>query len=162
MSKAHPIVLYIRDVDKLLSRSQRMYNMFQKMMERLSGSLLILGSEILDLGLEDKLDDDRLTALFPYNIEIRPPDDEKHLISWKTQLEKDMKLIQAQDNKNHVVEVLSANDLECHDLDSVCMADTMALSRNIEEIVMAAVSHHLMNTRDPDYRNGRLVISSGR
>ncbi|KAL6961890.1 hypothetical protein U1Q18_041808 [Sarracenia purpurea var. burkii] len=104
--------------------------------------------------------EERLALLFPYDIEIKPPEDETHLVSWKSQLEEDMKVIQFQDNKNHIAEVLAANDLECDDLGSICHADTMVLSNYIEEIVVSAVSYHLMNNKDPDYRNGKLLISS--
>ncbi|KAJ0049648.1 hypothetical protein Pint_15074 [Pistacia integerrima] len=160
VSKTSPIVLYLRDVEKLLSRSPRIYNLFQKMMKKLSGSVLILGSHIVDLANDSREVDERLTALFPYNIEIRPPEDETHLVSWKSQLEEDMRKIQAQDNRNHIMEVLSANDLDCDDLDSINMADTIALSNYIEEIVVSAISYHLMNNKDTEYRNGKLVISS--
>jgi hypothetical protein len=155
-------VLYIRDVDNFLFRSQRIYNLFQKMLKKLSGSVLILGSRLIDPDNDYRDVDERLTALFPYNIEIRPPEDESHLVSWKCQLEEDMKMIQVQDNKNHIMEVLSANDLDCGDLDSICMSDTMVLGDYIEEIVVSAISYHLMNNRDPEYRNGKLVISSNR
>ncbi|OMP06102.1 hypothetical protein COLO4_08338 [Corchorus olitorius] len=160
VSKATPIVLYLRDVDYLLSRSQRIYNLFQKMLAKLSGNVLILGSRVVDLSNDDRQVDERLSALFPYNIEIRPPEDEKHLVSWKSQLEKDMRMIQAQDNRNHIMEVLSANDLDCDDLESICVADTMALGKYIEEVVVSAISYHLMNNKEPEYRNGKLVISS--
>ncbi|KAJ4711984.1 P-loop containing nucleoside triphosphate hydrolases superfamily protein [Melia azedarach] len=160
VSKTNPIVLYIRDIEKLLFRSQRTYNLFQKMMNKLSGSVLILGSRIVDLNNDSREVDEKLTAIFPYNIEIRPPEDENHLVSWKSQLEDDMKMIQAQDNRNHIMEVLSANDLDCDDLDSINVADTMVLSNYIEEIVVSAISYHLMNNRDTEYRNGKLVISS--
>lgn len=162
VSKTSPIVLYLRDVDKFLSRSQRIYNLFHKMLKKLSGSVLILGSRILDPGNDYREVDEKLSALFPYNIEIRPPEDESHLVSWKCQLEEDMKMIQVQDNKNHITEVLSSNDLDCDDLDSICVADTMVLSNYIEEIVVSAISYHLMNNKDPEYRNGKLVISSKR
>ncbi|BBH03412.1 P-loop containing nucleoside triphosphate hydrolases superfamily protein, partial [Prunus dulcis] len=160
VSNTCPVVLYLRDVDKLLSRSQRIYNLFQKMLKKLSGAVLILGSRIVDLGEDKREVDERLTALFPYNIEIRPPENESHLVSWNTQLEEDMKMIQVQDNKNHIMEVLSSNDLDCDDLGSICIADTIDLSNYIEEIVVSAVSYHLMNNKDPEYRNGKLVISS--
>lgn len=52
------------------------------------------------------------------------------------------------------------NDLECDDLGSICLSDTMCLSKYIEEIVVSAVSYHLMNNKDPDYRNGKLVLST--
>ncbi|CAL5337565.1 unnamed protein product [Camellia sinensis] len=90
------------------------------------------------------------------------PEDETHLVSWKSQLEEDMKMIQYQDNKNHIIEVLAANDLDCDDLGSICAADTMVLGNYIEEIVVSAVSYHLMNNKDPEYGHGKLVISSSR
>lgn len=160
VSKTNPIVLYIRDVENLLFRSQRMYSLFQKMLTKLSGPNLILGSRMLDLDSDFKEVDERLTLLFPYNIEIKPPENETHFGSWKSQLEEDMKMIQIQDNRNHIAEVLVANDLECDNLSSICLADTMILSNYIEEIVVSAVSYHLMNNKDPGYRNGKLVISS--
>ncbi|KAK4260629.1 hypothetical protein QN277_003722 [Acacia crassicarpa] len=159
VSKTYPIVLYLRDVDKLLNRSQRTYKLLQKMLEKLSGPVLILGSRVLDPGNDYSEVDEKIVSVFPYNIEIRPPDDESHLVSWKTQLEEDMKKIQVQDNKNHILEVLSANDLDCDDLDSICVADTMVLSNYIEEIVVSAISYHLMRNKDPEYRNGKLVMS---
>lgn len=162
ISKTSPIILYLRDVDKLLCRSQRIYVLFQRMLKRLSGPVLILGSRLVDLGDDYREVDERVTSSFPYNIEIRPPEDETHLVSWKNQLEDDMKMIQYQDNRNHITEVLAANDLDCDDLGSICLADTTTLSNYIEEIVVSAISYHLMNTRDPDYRNGKLVISSAR
>ncbi|KAG7952982.1 hypothetical protein I3843_12G087300 [Carya illinoinensis] len=160
VSKTMPIVLYLRDVDKFLLRSQKIYNFFQKMLKKLSGLVLILGSRIMDPDNDYGDVDERLTALFPYNIEIRPPEDESHLVSWRSQLEDDMKMIQVQDNRNHIVEVLSSNDLDCDDLDTIRVEDTMVLSNYIEEIVVSAISYHLMNNKDPEYRNGKLVISS--
>lgn len=155
-------MVYLRDVDKLIFKSQRTYNLFQKMMKKLLASVLILGSRIVDLSNDQREVDGRVTALFPYNIEIRPPEDENHLVSWKSQLEEDMKMMQAKDNRNHIMEVLSANDLDCDDLDSINVADTMVLGNYIEEIVVSAVSYHLMNNEDTDYRNGKLIISSER
>ncbi|KAL5984717.1 hypothetical protein ACLOJK_041339 [Asimina triloba] len=159
VSKTDPIVLYLRDVEKLL-RSQRAYNLFQKLLRKLSGPVLILGSRTLDLDNDYGEVDERLSILFPYNIEIKPPEDETHLVSWKSKLEEDMKMIKFQDNRNHIIEVLAANDLDCDDLGSICVPDTMVLSNYIEEIVVSAISHHLMNTKEPEYRNGKLVISS--
>ncbi|KAG5155631.1 hypothetical protein JHK82_013600 [Glycine max] len=160
VSKTYPIVLYLRDVDRLLYKSQRIYNLFQKMLKKLSGPILILGSRVIDSGNDYEEVDEKLNSLFPYNIEIRPPEDESHLVSWKSQLEEDMKMIQVQDNKNHIMEVLAATDLDCDDLDSIFVADTMILSNYIEEIIVSAISYHLMKNKDTEYRNGKLVISS--
>ncbi|KAL1830204.1 hypothetical protein ACET3Z_008616 [Daucus carota] len=160
MSKTSPMVLYLRDVDRLLWRSQRMYILFHKMLKKLTGSVLILGSRIAEPDDDNREVDERLTSVFPYTIEIKPPEDETRLVSWKSQLEKDMKMIQHQDTRNHVMEVLAANDLDCDDLASICLEDAEILSNYIEEIVVSAISYHLMNTKDPEYRNGKLVISS--
>ncbi|KAL1213914.1 ATPase family AAA domain-containing protein FIGL1 [Cardamine amara subsp. amara] len=161
VSKANPIVLYLRDVENFLFRSQRIYNLFHKLLQKLSGPVLILGSRIVDLSSEDAQEiDEKLSAVFPYNIDIRPPEDETHLVSWKSQLERDMNMIQTQDNRNHIMEVLSENDLICDDLESISFEDTKVLSNYIEEIVVSALSYHLMNNKDPEYRNGKLVISS--
>ncbi|MFS7941938.1 putative AAA+ ATPase domain, ATPase, AAA-type, core, AAA ATPase, AAA+ lid domain-containing protein [Helianthus anomalus] len=162
VSKSSPMVLYLRDVEKLLCRSQRVYSLFQKMLKKISGPVLIIGSQVVDLEKDYRELDERITSVFPYNIEIKPPQEENHLVSWKSQLEEDMKMIQFQDNRNHISEVLAANDLDCDDLASICVADTIDLSKYIEEIVVSAISYHLTHTKNPEYRNGKLVISTAR
>ncbi|KAJ3694570.1 hypothetical protein LUZ60_010050 [Juncus effusus] len=158
VSKKSPIILYIRDVEKLLFKSQRMYTLFQKMLEKLTGPVLLLGSRITDSESDFSDPDENLSLLFPYNIEIKPP--ESGLGNWKSKLEEDMRTMQVKDNRNHINEVLGMNDLECEDLEKVCFGDTIVLGKYIEEIVVSAISYHLMNCKNPEYRNGKLVISS--
>uniref|UniRef100_A0A8R7P851 DUF7751 domain-containing protein n=2 Tax=Triticum urartu TaxID=4572 RepID=A0A8R7P851_TRIUA len=160
VAESDPIILYIRDVDHFLHRSQRTYSMFQRMLAKLSGQVLILGSRLLNSDAEYSDVDDRVSTLFPYHVDIKPPQEEIHLNGWKTQMEEDARKIQIQDNRNHIVEVLSANDLDCDDLSSICQADTMVLSNYIEEIIVSAVSYHLVHTNDPEYKNGKLLLSS--
>ncbi|XP_052186323.1 uncharacterized protein LOC127797443 isoform X2 [Diospyros lotus] len=160
VSRTSSMILYVRDVERTLLHSGRLCKLFDRMLKKLSGSVLILGSRILDSEDDCGEMNERLALLFPYNIEIKPPDDETHLISWKVQLEEDMKAMKFQDNKNRIAEVLASNDLDCDDLGSICQADTMVLSNYIEEIVVSAISYHLMNNKNPEYRNGKLVISS--
>ncbi|XP_078431752.1 uncharacterized protein LOC144703461 [Wolffia australiana] len=160
VAKVSPIILYVRNVEKVLSRSQRMYSLFQKMLHKLTGPVLVIGSRIYDYEPDEKEVEERFKILFPYNIAISPPEDHELMVSWNYKLEADMKLIKLQDNRNHILEVLAANDLECDDLGSICLADTMALGMYIEEAVMSAVSYHLMNNKVPEYRNGKLLISS--
>ncbi|KAL0321497.1 UNVERIFIED_CONTAM: Spastin [Sesamum calycinum] len=119
VSQTSCVILYIRDVERNFLQSSRIYKLFDKLLKKITGSVLVLGSRILDL------DEDS-----------------------------------GEDNKNHIAEVLAENDLECDDLGSICHADTMVLSNYIEEIVVSAISYHLMNNKNPEYRNGKLVISS--
>lgn len=160
LAERDPIILYIRDVDRFLHRLQRTYSMFQKMLGKLSGQVLILGSRLLNSDAEYNDVDDRVSGLFPYHVDIKPPQEEIHLNGWKTQMEEEAKKIQIQDNRNHIIEVLSANDLDCDDLSSICQADTMVLSNYIEEIIVSAVSYHLGHNKDPEYKNGKLLLSS--
>ncbi|CAH1418863.1 unnamed protein product [Lactuca virosa] len=159
-SNNSPIVLYLRDIEKFLGKSQRVYILFQKMLKKISGPILIIGSQVVDHDQDFSVVDERITAVFPYTIDIKPPEEENHLVNWRNQLQEDMKMIQFQDNRNHISEVLAANDLECDDLGAICVADTIVISKYIEEIVVSAISHHLMNTNNPHYRNGKLVISA--
>uniref|UniRef100_A0A1J3CQ74 Spastin n=1 Tax=Noccaea caerulescens TaxID=107243 RepID=A0A1J3CQ74_NOCCA len=159
VSETNPLIIYLRDVEKLLE-SERFYKLFQRLLNKISGPVLILGSRVLEPEDDCQEVTEGVSALFPYNIEIRPPEDESQLVSWKNRLEDDMKMIQFQDNKNHIAEVLAANDLQCDDLASICHADTMCLSNHIDEIVISAISYHLMHNKEPEYRNGKLVISS--
>ncbi|CAK7350138.1 unnamed protein product [Dovyalis caffra] len=102
VSERSSIILYLTDAEKLLLQPRRMCKLFDRMLKKLSGNVLILGSWTLELDDDCKEVDERLVMLFPYNIEIKPPEDETHLVSWKAQLEEDMKKIQFQDNKNHI------------------------------------------------------------
>ena len=162
ISETSSVILYIKDVEKLFVRSTRLHNLFQKLIKKLSGSVLILGSQIIDYEDDCTEIDEKLSMLFPYNIEIKPPQEDAHLASWRTKLIKDKEKSLFQDSRNHIAEVLAANDVDCDDLEKVNHADTMLLSNCIEEIVASAISHHLMETKHPEYRNRKLVISHKR
>eukprot|EP00252_Welwitschia_mirabilis_P022304 TRINITY_DN5998_c0_g1_i5.p1 TRINITY_DN5998_c0_g1~~TRINITY_DN5998_c0_g1_i5.p1 ORF type:complete len:747 (-),score=94.06 TRINITY_DN5998_c0_g1_i5:647-2797(-) len=164
VSKSSAVILYLRDIEKLLMRGPKTSLYFGKMIKQLSGPILILGSRIMSPGWPDKVcsgeTDEKVSELFPYTIDIRPPVDDVEHFHWKSKLEEDTRAIEFQDNRNHVSEVLAANDVECDDLGSISFCDTAILSNYIEEIVVSAISHHLMNTEQPNYRSGRLIISS--
>ncbi|CAN6995201.1 unnamed protein product [Brassica oleracea var. botrytis] len=159
VSDKNPLIIYFKDVEKLLD-SERFYKLFQNLLNKLPGPVLILGSRVLESKDDCQEVTEGTSALFPYNIGIRPPEDESQLMTWKTRLEEDMKMIKIQDNKNHIAEVLAGNDIQCDDLASICLADTMCLSNRIEEVVISAITYHLIHTKEPEYRNGKLVISS--
>ncbi|KAL8153472.1 hypothetical protein V2J09_011232 [Rumex salicifolius] len=160
VSETCPVILYVRDVERLFLQSDRLCNLFEKLLSKVTGSVLVLGSRTMDQYSDYEDVSEKLTSLFPYSIDIRPPEEEGNLVSWKNQLEEDMKVMKFQDNKNHINEVLAANDLVCDDLGSICQTDTLLLGNHIEEIVMSAVTYHLMNHKEAEYRSGKLLITS--
>ncbi|KAH0865527.1 hypothetical protein HID58_082738, partial [Brassica napus] len=107
VSEKNPLIIYLMNVEKLLE-SERFYNLFQILMNKISGPVLILGSRLLVPEDDFQEVDEEVSALFPYNIEIRPHEDESQLSSWKNRLEDDMKMVQFQDNKNQT--------LACHNI----------------------------------------------
>lgn len=160
-SEAGSVILYIKDVEKVFLGSPRMYRLFQKLLNKLSGSVLILGSRPYDSKDNCTKVNEKLTMLFPYNIEIKPPQDETRLKIWKSQLKKAMKKTNLKDYTTLIAEVLAANDLYCDDLDTLDHNDmTTILSNQTEEVVASAIFHHLKDTKNPKYRNGILIISA--
>ncbi|XP_066306587.1 uncharacterized protein [Miscanthus floridulus] len=159
-SACSPIILYIRDVDIILRTSPRAFCMFQKMLNKQFGRVLIIGSHFLDDNQDiDGINKD-LTDLFPYILETGPPNEEAHLQRWTRQMRNDM--IKAQDEilKHQIVGGLSSYNLECDDLSSISLDDYVEIASYLEDILAPAVSYHLMNNQDPKYRNGRLILSS--
>ncbi|CDY70401.1 BnaAnng33530D [Brassica napus] len=77
VSETNPLIIYLMDVEKLLE-------------------VLVPEDDIQEVA-------EGVSALFPYNIEIRPPEEESQLLSWKNRLEDDMKMVQFQDNKNQSI-----------------------------------------------------------
>ncbi|XP_039685538.1 vacuolar protein sorting-associated protein 4 [Medicago truncatula] len=150
------VILYIKNVENDFRQYPRMYNLFHELLNKLSGSVLILGSRIYDS--EDKCVevDEKLTMLFPCNIEIKPPQDESRLKIWKVQLEEAMTKTQLK----HISQVLAENNIGCDDLNTIGHSDTMLLSNHIKEIAASAVFYQLMDNKNPEYRNGKLVISA--
>ncbi|KAG2272881.1 hypothetical protein Bca52824_067436 [Brassica carinata] len=127
--ETNPLIVYLRDVEKLLE-SERIYKFFLILLNKISGPVLILGSKVLVP--EDDIQEvgERVSALFPYNIDIRPPEDESQILSWKNRLEEDTKMVQLQDNKNqsiipHEPQYIIASLKGCK---RVCMFDALALA----------------------------------
>ncbi|KXG32842.2 hypothetical protein SORBI_3003G213100 [Sorghum bicolor] len=148
-SACSPVVLYIRDVDIILRSSPRVLCMFQKMLNKQFGKVLIIGSHFLDANQDiDDINKD-LTDLFPYILETRPPNEEAHLQRWTRQMRIDM--IKARD------EILAHH---CDDLSSISLDDYVEIASYLEDILAPAVAYHFMNNQDPKYRNGRLILSS--
>ena len=50
--------------------------MFQKMLAKLSGQVLILGSRLLSCDADNRDVDERVSTLFPYHVDIKPPEED--------------------------------------------------------------------------------------
>ncbi|GAU32328.1 hypothetical protein TSUD_43710 [Trifolium subterraneum] len=160
ISESDSVILYIKDVEKIFLQSRRMYRLFQNLLSKLSGTVLVLGSRTYNS--EDKCTevDKRLTKLFPCNIEIKLPQDKSSLKIWKVQLEVAVKTTQLKDNRNRIAKVLAANDIECDHLNSIDHKDIMLLSNLTNEIAASTIFYQLMDNKIPEYRNGKLIISA--
>ncbi|ERN13729.1 hypothetical protein AMTR_s00049p00171530 [Amborella trichopoda] len=116
------------------------------MMNKISGPVLIFGSRIHlpsydEEGrrvIDDK--DDKVSELLRYKIEVKPPKDMSKRVKWMLSVVHEMTVIKAQDHRNHIAKFLNANDIDCDDLDSICVnQNTEILRSNIEEIVVCAL-----------------------
>ncbi|XP_058775372.1 uncharacterized protein LOC131649633 [Vicia villosa] len=160
ISQTDSVILYIKNVEKIFLRSPRMYSFFKKLFDKISGPVLILGSRSDDLKDDCTEVNEKLTMLFPYNIEIKPPQDKAHLKIWTEQLKKAMEKTSLEDKTTRIAEVFATNDIDCTVLDSISRSDMMLLSKHTEEIVASSIFYHLKNTENPEYRNGILTISA--
>ncbi|XP_058775379.1 peroxisomal ATPase PEX6-like [Vicia villosa] len=160
ISKTGPVILYIKNVEEIFLRSRSMYSLFKKLFDKLSGPVLILGSRTYDSNDEGIRVDKKLTRLFPYNIEIKPPQDATSNRLWKDHIEDAEKKEQLRNNTNYIVEVLAENDIDCDDLNSISYDDVMLLRNHIKEIAASAIFYQLMVNKQPEYRNGKLIMSA--
>eukprot|EP00252_Welwitschia_mirabilis_P021049 TRINITY_DN528_c0_g1_i2.p1 TRINITY_DN528_c0_g1~~TRINITY_DN528_c0_g1_i2.p1 ORF type:complete len:1254 (-),score=321.29 TRINITY_DN528_c0_g1_i2:470-4231(-) len=101
-----------------------------------------------------------LSKLFPNKVTIQMPQDEGLLADWKQQLERDVETLKAKANLLHIRNVLNRNNLECDGIDNICIKDQALTNESTEKIIGWALSQHLMNTCEPQARDGKLVISS--
>lgn len=145
----------------VLQNSERTYSMFQKMLKKLSGQVLIIGSYLLTGDTDNYVDKD-VSDLFPYILETKPPKEKAQYEKWKTQMETDAAKIKTDIFIKLITDVLSANKLECDDLSSLSLDEMGLIQTHLFDIIAPSVSYHLMNQKDPEYKNGKLIISSKR
>ncbi|KAL0744391.1 hypothetical protein Bca4012_085904 [Brassica carinata] len=124
--ETNPLIVYLRDVEKLLE-SERIYKFFLILLNKISGPVLILGSKVLVPEDDIQQVGERVSALFPCNIEIRPHEDESHLLSWKNRLEEDTKMVQL--TRTKVSSLINLNIIaSLKGCKRVCMFDALALA----------------------------------
>ncbi|GLJ23004.1 hypothetical protein SUGI_0434030 [Cryptomeria japonica] len=102
----------------------------------------------------------QLSDLFPNKVMVEMPQDEALPVNWKLQLEQDVEMIKAKTNLQHIKTVLSLNNMDCDEIDTICMKDQKHTNKCAENIGGWALSHHLMNEFEPSTKDGKLVISS--
>ncbi|RLN21792.1 ribosome biogenesis ATPase RIX7-like [Panicum miliaceum] len=160
VSECSPVILYVKEVNELLGSSPRAYSLFKKMLNKLSGRVLVIGSHFVSADQDSSDFDEDVTELFPYILETKPPKEEAHLQTWNTQMENDIAKAANETFITHTEGVLSSYNLECGDLSSIPPDDYLAIGKYLAHIIAPAVSYHLMNNMDPEYKNGRLILSS--
>ncbi|XP_031475405.1 uncharacterized protein LOC116247374 isoform X2 [Nymphaea colorata] len=101
-----------------------------------------------------------LAKLFPNKITIQLPQDEALLVDWKQQLDRDVETLKAKGNLVHICSVLTRNNLECNDLEALCIKDQTLTSESAEKIVGWALSYHLMKNPDIEAKVTKITISS--
>ncbi|KAF5190860.1 Atp-dependent zinc metalloprotease ftsh [Thalictrum thalictroides] len=102
----------------------------------------------------------QLKECFPNEVTIHPPQDGAHLIHWKQQLECDVEILKAKSNLASIQSILNRNDLDCVDLEALCIKDQVLTSESVEQIVGWALNHHVMQNPDASSEENKLVISS--
>ncbi|CAO2179149.1 unnamed protein product [Urochloa humidicola] len=160
ISECGPVIVYISQVNNLLGSSPRAYSLFKKMLDKLSGRVLIIGSHFLT-GDQDSSDvGETVTELFPYILETKPPKEEADLQKWKTQMENDLEKAKDEAFITHAEGVLAANNMECGDLGSIPRDEYPVMRKYLEYFIGSAAAYHLMINKNPEYKNGRLILSS--
>ncbi|VFQ68635.1 unnamed protein product [Cuscuta campestris] len=104
----------------------------------------------------------QLTRLFPNKVAIQIPQDEKLLLDWKQQLDRDIETMKSQLNRANICSVLNRIGLECSDLETLHIKDQALTTEEVEKIIGWALSHHFMNLKSPESsaKNAKLVVSS--
>lgn len=100
-----------------------------------------------------------LTKLFPNKVTIHIPQDEALLASWKNQLERDAETLKMKSNLGHLRTVLSRSGLDCEGLETLCVKDLTLSNESAEKVVGWALSHHLIQSLQPE-SDTRLVLST--
>ncbi|CAL4948651.1 unnamed protein product [Urochloa decumbens] len=160
VSECSPIIVYISQVNELLGSSPKAHSLFKKMLSKLSGRVLIIGSHFLN-GDQDSDDvGESVKELFPYILETKAPKEEAHLQKWKTQMESDLEKAKDEKFKTQAEGILAAKNVECGDLSSIPRDEYLVMGKHLEDIIAPAVAYHLMKNKGPQYKNGKLTLSS--
>ncbi|KAF5198563.1 Aaa-type atpase family protein [Thalictrum thalictroides] len=117
-------------------------------------------SRLHEKGKEHSKSLKQLTKCFPNKVTIHPPQDDTLVIDWKQQLDFDAEILKAKSNLASIQSVLSRNDLDCVDLEALCIKDQTLTSESVEQIVGWALNHHVMQNPDVSSEENKLVLSS--
>ncbi|XP_031121843.1 uncharacterized protein LOC116024943 [Ipomoea triloba] len=102
----------------------------------------------------------QLSRLFPNKVMIQIPQDETLLSDWKQQLDRDIETMKSQSNAVNIRNVLNRVEIDCPDIETLCIKDTALTNESVEKIIGWALSHHFMHSSESSTKEGKLVISS--
>ncbi|XP_050363356.1 uncharacterized protein LOC126782190 [Argentina anserina] len=101
-----------------------------------------------------------LSRIFPNKVTIQLPLDEALLSDWKQKLDRDVETLKAQSNIVSIHAVLNRINLDCPDLESLCVKDPALTIESVEKVIGWALSYHSMHCSEAEVKEGKLVIST--
>lgn len=132
----------------------------------------LVGQTLFDFGFQDnlsKLHDKtketsramkQISRLFPNKLTVQLPQDETELLDLKQQFLRDSEILKARSNIDMIRLVLNQNDLDCPDLDALCIKDQALMNESVEKMVGWALSYHLMHCSEATFKDTKMAISS--
>ncbi|KAL3626018.1 hypothetical protein CASFOL_029567 [Castilleja foliolosa] len=101
----------------------------------------------------------QLSRLFPNKVTVQIPQDEKELVDWKQQIDRDVQTMKSQSNIGSIRSVLNRIGLECPDVDTLCIKDQALTSESVDKIIGWALSHHFMHCSEASLKESKVVLS---
>ncbi|CAN6351954.1 unnamed protein product [Urochloa humidicola] len=116
----------------------------QKLLDTIKEALGIVFSEISRSATKST---EHLNDLFPNKIIIELPQTEAQLSDLKKKLERDTETLNAKANVLSIRKFLTSREIECNDLQELCIKDQLLTNENVDKIVRSAIFHHLQHSK---------------
>ncbi|XP_073223744.1 uncharacterized protein [Cicer arietinum] len=161
LSKTGALVVFIKDIEKGVAGNSEV---LKSRLSNLPPNVVVIGSHIQPDNRKEKTQPGSLlftkfggnqTAL----LDLAFPD-EALISDWKQQLERDIETMKAQSNVVSIRSVLKRFELDCPDLDTLCIKDQTLTTENAEKIIGWAISYHFMHSSEPSFNDSKPLISA--
>ncbi|XP_058227754.1 cell division control protein 48 homolog C-like isoform X3 [Rhododendron vialii] len=171
-SRDSPLILFVKDVDKFVQESSEAYLVVKYLINKLPVNVFVIGSQTdtennketesyfgkyekdMKLTLTAKL----LSNLFPNQIPIEMPEDEKHIAVLKHKFSEDSELIIAKENITCLRNVLIRSGLDSEELEELSIVHQTLTYESAKKVVKWALGYQLMEYPQ-SIENPNLVLS---